>query len=133
MTTALPSQLGKYQIKRELGKGAMGIVYEGFDPLIQRHVAIKVIQKSQLNEADVQDAFSRFRREAQAAGRLMHPNIIAIHEYGEDNDVAFIAMELVHGKELKEYFNAHQRFEIAFCLGIMRQLLEALEYSHGKG
>lgn len=133
MTTALPSQLGKYQIKRELGKGAMGIVYEGFDPLIQRHVAIKVVQKLHVNEAEEQEAFSRFRREAQAAGRLMHPNIIAIHEYGEDNDVAFIVMELVHGKELKEYFNAHQRFEIAFCLGIMRQLLEALEYSHGKG
>jgi serine/threonine-protein kinase len=133
MTTALPTQLGKYQIKREIGKGAMGVVYEGLDPLIQRHVAVKVIQKSHINEAETQEAFSRFRREAQAAGRLTHPNIIAIYEYGEDADSAFIAMELVEGKELREYFVQHGRFDTGFCLGVMRQLLEALEYSHNKG
>lgn len=132
-TDTLPTQLGKYQIKRELGKGAMGIVYEGLDPLIERTVAIKVIQKSLINESEAQEAFSRFRREAQAAGRLTHPNIIAIYEYGEDNDSAFIAMELVQGRELKDYFSTQRRFDIGFCLGIMQQLLAALEYSHSKG
>jgi serine/threonine protein kinase len=128
-----PSQLGKYQIKRELGKGAMGIVYEGLDPMIDRHVAIKVIRKSLINEADAQEVLGRFRREAQAAGRLNHPNIISVYEYGEDNDSAFIAMELVYGKELKEYFNDQKRFDIPFCIGIMQQLLGALEYSHSRG
>lgn len=127
------TKLGKYDIKRELGKGAMGIVYEGFDPFIERTVAIKTILKSMLDSAEAKDMLSRFRREAQAAGRLTHPNIVSVYEYGEDQDMAFIAMEFVHGKELKKYFEAEERFHMKDIVRLMTQLLDALEYSHNRG
>ena len=126
-------KLGKYEIRRELGKGAMGVVYEGFDPFIERTVAIKTIPKSVVDNAEVQEVFSRFRREAQIAGRLAHPNIVSIHEYGEDDDMAFIAMEFVLGKELKWYFDNEERFQIKDSVHIMSQLLGALDYSHNRG
>lgn len=129
----MATKYGKYEIRRELGRGAMGIIYEGMDPFIQRAVAIKTIQKSLIDELEAQEVFNRFRREAQAAGRLTHPNIVSIYEYGEDNDVAFIAMELVTGKELKEYFDRQELFQISACMNIMQQLLDALEYSHSRG
>lgn len=128
-----PMKFGKYEVKRELGRGAAGIIYEGIDPFIQRPVAIKIIQKSMVNESEAPDVFNRFRHEAQAAGRMTHPNIVSIYEYGEENDISFIAMELVQGKDLKEYFDNQRRFEMPDCTNIMRQLLDALEYSHSRG
>ena len=127
------TKLGKYEIKRELGRGAMGIVYEGFDPFIERTVAIKTIQKSLIDQSEAQEALSRFRREAQAAGRLTHPNIVSVYEYGEEGDIAFIAMEFILGRELKSYFDKAERFQIKDCVHIMLQLLDALDYSHGRG
>ena len=126
-------KLGKYDVVRELGKGAMGIVYEGFDPFIERTVALKTIQKSVLDPQDATDMINRFRREAQAAGRLTHPNIVAIYEYGEDGDTSFIAMEFIRGKELKSFFDKEERFQLTDTLRIMSQLLSALEYSHSRG
>lgn len=81
MTTI--SKIGKYLIRRELGQGAMGIVYEGFDPVIERTVAIKTILPSKLTAADSTETLARFKREAQSAGHLNHPGIVAIYEYGE--------------------------------------------------
>src|SRR5215212_8209304 len=78
------NKLGKYQIRRTLGKGAMGIVYEGFDPVIERTVAIKTILPSQLKGAEIDPLMVRFKREAQAAGRLNHPGIVGIYDYGEE-------------------------------------------------
>jgi len=127
------TKLGKYEIKRELGRGAMGIVFEGFDPFIARTVAIKTVQKSQIDEADAEDVLNRFRREAQAAGRLSHPNIVSVYEYGEDGDIAFIAMEFIIGKELKSYFDKGERFQIKDSVRIMLQILDALDYSHERG
>lgn len=127
------TKLGKYEIRRELGRGAMGIVYEGFDPFIERIVAIKTIQKSLIGQAEVQEVCSRFRREAQAVGRLTHPNIVSVYEYGEDNDVAYIAMEFISGNELKEQFDKAERFQIKDGIRIMSQLLDALDYLHGRG
>lgn len=127
------TKLGKYEIRHELGRGAMGIVYEGFDPFIERAVAIKTIQKSLISPSDANDVLSRFRREAQAAGRLAHPNIVAIYEYGEEGDVVYIAMELLAGVELKEYFDKAKQFHTNEIVNIMSQLLEALDYSHGRG
>lgn len=124
------SKLGKYEIRRELGRGAMGIVYEGFDPYIERIVALKTVQKSIIDNTELEEAFSRFRREAQAAGRLTHPNIVSVYEYGEDNDIAFIAMEFVTGKELKSFFDRGEKFSIKDSVNIMSQLLQALDYSH---
>src|SRR4030065_2980543 len=94
-------KLGKYSVVRELGTVAMGIVYEGFDPFIERTVAIKTIQKSMIDKSEAEEILSRFRREAQAAGRLTPPNIVSVYEYGEDGDVGFIAMEYIVGLEFE--------------------------------
>lgn len=111
----------------------MGIVYEAFDPLIERNVAIKTILKSSIDKSEVDEAFKRFRREARAAGRLSHPKIVAIYEYGEDDDMAFIVMELIRGKELKELFDHEESFSINDGLRIVLQILDALDYSHARG
>jgi eukaryotic-like serine/threonine-protein kinase len=149
------TKLGKYLIRRELGKGAMGIVYEGFDPVIERTVAIKTILPSQLSGGEMPDVMARFKREAQAAGRLNHPGVVAVYDYGEvvaEDDhtmvaapalvagqaadgprVAFIAMEYVKGRELKEYFEANERFPLKEVERIMGEILDALDHAHSKG
>src|SRR6185295_3259383 len=111
----------------------MGVVYEAFDPSIERTVALKTIRRDQLESVEAGDAISRFQREAKAAGRLNHPNIVSIYDFGEDNSTTFIAMEFVHGRELKSYFEKNERFPIAEIVRIMGQLLDALEYSHNYG
>jgi eukaryotic-like serine/threonine-protein kinase len=128
-----PKKLGKYEIRRELGSGAMGVVYEAFDPGIERIVALKTIRRDQIDGAEAEDAIGRFQREARAAGRLNHPNIVAIYEFGEDQGTYFIAMEYVEGRELKSYFDKNERFEIREGARIMGQLLDALDYSHLNG
>jgi len=151
------NKLGKYQIRRTLGKGAMGIVYEGFDPVIERAVAIKTILPSQLTGEEFVGVMARFKREAQAAGRLNHPGIVAIYEYGEDiaqdvsdeeatmmapslsqssqssQRVAFIAMEFVKGRELRDYFEHNDRFPMAEVVRIMTEMLDALDHAHSQG
>jgi len=133
------TMLGKYEIRRELGKGAMGIVYEGFDSVIERTVAIKTIRREQLEEAQAAEVLARFKREAQAAGRLNHPNIVAVYDYGEATvegeaaRVAYIAMEFVKGKELRDYFEADERFLPKDIVRIMGAILEALGHAHENG
>jgi len=127
------SNLGKYEVRREIGRGAMGVVYEGYDPMIKRVVALKTIRADQLAGDESATVIARFRREAQAAGRLSHPNIVPIYDFGEDNGVWFIAMEFVKGRELKEYFEANERFSVADIVRIMSQILDALDYSHRQG
>ena len=126
-------KLGKYEIRRELGRGAMGVVYEAFDPSIERVVALKTIRRDQLEGAEAQDMVGRFQREAKAAGRLNHPNIVSIYEFGEDDGTLFIAMEFVSGRELKSYFEKNERFQMAEVVRLMSQLLDALDYSHDYG
>ncbi len=128
----VPPKLGKYTIRRELGRGAMGVVYEGFDPVIERVVAIKTIRPEHLDEG-ADDMMARFKREAQAAGRLNHPNIVSIYEYGEEGGVAFIAMEFVKGKELKSFFDEGRRFADKDIARIMGEILGALEHAHRTG
>ncbi len=128
-----PQAIGKYKITRPLGKGAMGMVYEGFDPVIQRKVAIKTILAEYLDAADMQEAIARFKREAQAGGRLQHPGIVGVYEYGCDDAMAFIVMEYVEGDELKRLLYGGKRFELIEIFEIMKQLLGALDYSHKQG
>ncbi len=111
----------------------MGVVYEGFDPTIQRRVAIKTVKSDQLESLEADEILLRFKREAQAAGRLTHGNIVGVYEFGEDDGTVFIAMEFVEGKELKEYFDGDQRFPIAEVRRIMGEILDALDYSHRQG
>jgi serine/threonine-protein kinase len=127
------TKLGKFQVRRELGKGAMGVVYEGHDPMIDRVVALKTIRAENLQGEDAQEQLARFRREAQAAGRLTHPNIVGIYDFGEDAGTYYIAMEFVKGRELQSYLDASERFALPDIVRIMGQLLEALDYSHRQG
>jgi len=127
------SSLGKYEIRREIGRGAMGVVYEGYDPFIKRVVALKTIRADQLASEDSENVIARFRREAQAAGRLSHPNIVSIYDFGEEAGAWFIAMEFIKGRELKECFEANERFTTASIVKIMSQILDALDYSHRQG
>ncbi|WP_413895485.1 serine/threonine protein kinase [Rhodoferax sp.] len=146
------SKLGKYEIRRELGKGAMGVVYEGFDPVIQRTVAIKTILPAALKGEEASDILARFKREAQAAGRLNHPGIVAVYDYGEETisddhtmvanaqtieaagqRVAFIAMEFVKGRELRDFFEANERFALKDVERLMGEILSALGHAHSHG
>ncbi len=128
-----PQKLGKYEVLRELGRGAMGVVYEAFDPSIERTVALKTIRRDQLEGDSAAEMITRFQREAKAAGRLNHPNIVAIYDFGEDGDTTFIAMEFVIGRELKSHFAQDERFPLDEITRIMGELLDALEYSHNFG
>lgn len=135
---SLPQRLGKYEIRRELGRGAMGVVYEGWDPGIQRRVAIKTVRRDQLESSEAAEILQRFQREAQAAGRLAHPNIVGIYDFGEDVGAegvitAYIAMEFVDGRELKSYFDSDERFPLAEVKRLMGELLAALGHAHKHG
>jgi serine/threonine protein kinase len=127
----IPQRLGKYPVTDILGKGAMGIVYLGRDPVIMRPVAIKTIRKELIEDDEKAESMSaRFRREAQAAGGLNHPNIVAVYEYGEDEQFAFIAMEYVQGNTLREYLSQGTKFDERDTVSIMAQLLDALDFAH---
>jgi serine/threonine protein kinase len=130
---AMPVRLGKYEITEVLGRGAMGVVYKGFDPGIRRTVAIKTIRR-ELIESDRPTAsmLARYRNEARAAGQLAHPGIVAVYDYGEDAEVAYIAMEYVEGNSLREYFDRGTRFTERDVVSIMSQLLEALAHAHSR-
>ncbi|WP_395608151.1 serine/threonine-protein kinase [Pseudomonas sp. B22129] len=126
-------QLGKYRIDSVLGKGAMGTVYKAFDPNIARTVALKTIRKELFGDSQHAELVSRFKNEAQAAGRLMHPNIVGVYDYGEDEGSAYIAMEFVEGTPLNTVLAAQTPRELSHSLEWMRQLLSALDYAHSKG
>jgi serine/threonine-protein kinase len=130
---SIPTTIGKYEIQGVLGQGGMGTVYKAFDPAIRRQVAIKTIAKSALDPADLQYALTRFRHEAQAVGRLTHPRIAGIYDYGEDVEIAFIVMELVNGKSLFQHMQGEARFELKEIGEIVRQLLDGLGYAHEQG
>ena len=133
MPPPVPESIGKYRVARALGKGAMGMVYEGFDPVIERRVAIKTILSEYLEAAEMAEAVARFKREAQAGGRLQHPGIVGVYEYGEVNDMAYIVMEYVEGRELKKVLSEGPKLELIEIFEIMKQLLSALDYSHKAG
>jgi serine/threonine-protein kinase len=127
-------QLGRYDLVRVLGKGAMGIVYEGLDPKLHRKVAIKTILKGHLDDDDAAKEYSmRFMREAQAVARLNHPHIVQVYDFGEEAEVAYIVMEFIKGKELKSFFDANERFELKEAVRIMCELLDALDFAHEGG
>ncbi|MEO7403975.1 MAG: protein kinase, partial [Burkholderiales bacterium] len=127
------SRIGKYTLTGQLGRGGMGVVYRGYDADIRRDVALKVVRKSELDAFERPAILERFKREAQAAGSLHHPNVVAIYEYGEDEEHAFIAMECVSGRSLREHLQSGYRPEFRDFPEVIDQLLEGLDYSHSRG
>jgi serine/threonine-protein kinase len=125
--------LGRYQIRGVLGKGAMGLVYEGHDATLNRRVAIKTIQTSDLDEATAKHYEKRFQREVRAVARLNHPHIVQVYDFGTEGDLAYIVMEYIDGKELKDYLDAKESFDLPTIFRLMGELLEALEVAHQAG
>ena len=128
--TPVPSRIGRYDIERILGEGAMGVVYEGRDTRLHRKVAVKTILKSALDSDSAKEYSQRFAREAQAVARLNHPNIVQVFDFAEEGNVAYIVMEMVRGRELKTFFDARERFELKEVVHIMGELCEALHFAH---
>jgi serine/threonine-protein kinase len=126
--------LGRYEIEKELGRGAMGIVYLGKDPKINRTVAIKTLQFEEgLPEEELKSIKERFFREAESAGALTHPNIIRIYDAGEDYDVSYIAMELLDGVDLKKWCEKSNLFPVKDVLDIAAKVADALDFAHLQG
>ncbi|MDX1375432.1 MAG: serine/threonine-protein kinase [Burkholderiales bacterium] len=126
--------LGRYQVEKELGKGAMGVVYLGRDPKIGRVVAIKTMALSQEFEADeVDEVKQRFFREAETAGRLSHPNIVTIYDAGEEHDLCYIAMELLKGEDLAPFTKPDHLLRIDKVISIVARVADALGYAHRQG
>ena len=128
-----PRSLGKYPLLGVIGKGSMGILYRSVDPHIKRPVALKTIRRDLLEQAQTENFSARFRVEAQAAGGLAHPGIVAVYEYGEEDAYAYIAMEYIEGRSLRECFEQKMPFSIGQVVSILSQLLEALQYAHDRG
>lgn len=124
--------LGRYEILQELGQGAMGTVYLGRDPNINREVAVKTINYADVAPDELEEVKSRFFREAEAAGKLSHPNIVTIYDMGEDHDMAYIAMELLKGKELTHYCQKKHLMPIKRVLNVVSAVAEALGYAHSR-
>lgn len=123
--------LGRYEIEKELGKGAMGVVYLGKDPKISRVVAIKTMNLSQeFEEDELDEVKARFFREAETAGRLNHPNIVTMYDAGEEHDLAYIAMEFLKGKDLVPYTKRDNLLPLPRVLSIIARVADALDYAH---
>ena len=123
--------LGRYEIEKELGKGAMGVVYLGKDPRINRIVAIKTMALAQEFEADeLEEVKMRFFREAETAGRLQHPNIVTIYDVGEEHDLAYIAMEFLPGHDLARYTKRDTLLPLPIVMGIVFKSAVALDFAH---
>jgi serine/threonine-protein kinase len=130
----MKKSLGRYKIIKEIGRGAMGVVYQGYDPKIDRIVALKTIRKDRLAESrDVEDLVMRFQKELRATGKLVHPNIIVIYDTGEDEERAYIAMEYIEGDTLENLIQKGIRFSMEKIIDIIDQICEGLEYTHRQG
>lgn len=126
--------IGRYQIERQLGRGAMGIVYLGKEPKLDRLVAIKTLALSQeFDGFEFEEAIARFFREATAAGRLQHPHIISTYDAGEQNDLAYISMEFFKGGSLVPFTKTENLLPVPTVMKIVHQVALALDYAHQQG
>ncbi len=131
-TTDTKPTLGRYEIVGELGRGAMGVVYKGEDPKIHRVVAIKTLNLTEFDDHVLPEVKERFFREAESAGLLNHPNIVTIYDAGEEQDLAYIAMEYLEGEDLTPYTKKPNLLPMREVLEIVAQVAEALDYAHSK-
>jgi eukaryotic-like serine/threonine-protein kinase len=129
-----PSMLGRYRVLKELGRGAMGLVYLGKDPTIQRLVAIKTMRLDHIDQVDkLQEIKARFFREAESTGRLCHPNIVTIYDAGEEDDLGYIAMELIEGTPLSQSARKPNLMPVNEVLLTLATVADALDYAHQQG
>lgn len=131
MTRPAPERIGRYRIVSELGRGAMGVVYRGHDEALDRSVAIKTIVAS-MDEEEQAGYLARFRQEARALGGLNHPSIITVHEFGDENGLAYLAMELLEGRELRDLIRAGA-IDLSTAVEIAAQVAEGLAFAHARG
>jgi CHASE2 domain-containing sensor protein len=124
---------GRYEILRELGRGSMGTVYLGRDPKINREVAIKTLKYAEVGPGNLDQVKTRFFREAEAAGKLSHPDIVSIYDVGEEHDMAYIAMELLNGGDLTQFCMPRHLLPIHQVLSIIADVAAALDYAHNQG
>jgi serine/threonine-protein kinase len=122
--------LGRYEIERELGRGAMGVVYLGKDPKIGRQVAIKTLEYAQFEAGELAMFRERFTREAEAAGRLNHPGIVTVYDVGEEDDLAFIAMDYVPGQTLNAFVEEDHLLPAPIAIRLAAEVADALDYAH---
>lgn len=125
--------LGKYQIVSAIGRGAAGTVWRAIDPVIERTVAIKTIKLDDAGDAETAEEIGRFKREAQAAGRLSHPNVVQVYDYGEQDGLAYLVMEYIEGGSLKGLIDKGERLPLKEVARVMDELLAALAHAHEKG
>ncbi len=126
--------LGRYEVEKEIGRGAMGMVYLGRDPKIGRTVAIKTMAFShEFEAANAEDIKQRFLREANAAGRLKHPNIVTIYDVGEEKDLSYIAMDYLEGNDMASFVDIDKRLPVVEVLEVVAQVADALHYAHDNG
>ncbi len=128
-----PPHIGRYRLTKTLGRGAMGVVYLGYDEAIDRQVAIKTIHRALLEGEDGAEWLERFRREVRAAGRCLHPNIVTVFEFGEEKGIPYIVMEYVQGRELRDYLKERQPLPLANAVAVAVQVLHALDHAHACG
>ncbi len=127
-------KIGKYTVVDLLGKGAMGIVYKALDPDIDREVAIKTIRFDLISdESEKNELMLRFMREARAAGKLLHPNIITIYDVAKEEDMTYIVMQYVEGLSLQKWITSRKKIAIQDIVRLMIQICEALDYAHRNG
>ena len=124
----MPKRIGKYEITAEIGRGGFSRVYRGFDPNVNRPVAIKVSTR----ESDPEH-LSRFRNEASAAGNLRHENIVTIHDYGDDDGVPYLVMELLEGRDLHHIMRDGPKLSLLEKMQVMSQVGEGLKCAHLNG
>ncbi|HNT87265.1 MAG TPA: serine/threonine-protein kinase, partial [Candidatus Hydrogenedentes bacterium] len=132
--TNMPDHLGRYRIVRELGRGEMGVVYEGLDPNIERRVAIKTVRRDKIESSpNADEMMKRFLREARAAGALNHPNIIIIHDADEANGIGYIVMEFLEGGDLRKVIEEKRHVDPETVAEMGAAICEALASAHDRG
>jgi len=124
------TRAGRYQIVSELGRGSMGVVYQGFDPIIGRTVAIKTMLTEGFAPAEFEEYKARFQREAQSAGILAHPNIVTVYDFGEDSGVLYLAMEFLEGKSLQALVEEQTILPVETIIPMYEQVCSALDHAH---
>jgi serine/threonine protein kinase len=125
------TKAGRYELREELGRGAMGVVYHAHDPVIGRDVAVKTMHLSEAGTGmSREELVGRFQTEARAAGLLTHPNIVVIYDAGEEEGLFYITMEMVEGRSLQTLIDANQSFPLPRVMRLMEQVCSALDFAH---